>query len=132
MNQTAATKKKILLCDDDEGIVEVIKIILTENGYEVRSLLGGKGIEKKVIEYQPDLIFLDIWMPGIDGKEVTKLLKSDPKTKHIPIIIISALNELKTIKNNIGADDFLAKPFDLQDLVNKVKQYTGSDNKISN
>ncbi len=119
------TKKiKILLCDDDEGVIEVIKIILEENGYEVKPLLNGKGIEKKVLEYKPDLIFLDIWMPGIDGKEVTKLLKSDSVTKQIPIIIVSALNEVDKIQNMIGADDFLAKPFEMQDLLAKVKHHT--------
>jgi len=119
-----AKKIKVLLCDDDEGIIEVIKIILEENGYEVKPLLNGKGIEKKVLKYIPDLIFLDIWMPGIDGKEVTKLLKNDPATMHIPIIIISALNEVDKIQDSIGADDFLAKPFEMQDLLNKVKHHT--------
>jgi DNA-binding response OmpR family regulator len=117
-------QKKILLCDDDEGIVEVIKIILEENGYEVKPFMNGKGIEKKVFEYQPDLIFLDIWMPGIDGKEMTKLLKSDPKTKNIPIILISALNEIDKIQGLVGADDFLAKPFEMDDLLSKVRHHT--------
>jgi two-component system, OmpR family, alkaline phosphatase synthesis response regulator PhoP len=115
---------KILVCDDDEGIVEVMQIILEENGYEVKPLTQGKGIEKKVAEYQPDLIFLDIWMPGIDGQETTKLLKKGVKTKDIPVVLVSALNEIGQIKNKVGADDFLAKPFDIQDLLKMVRKYT--------
>src|SRR5260221_8707735 len=103
--------KKILICDDDEGIVEVMQIILEENNYEVSTILKGKGIEKKILEFKPDLIFLDIWMPGMDGQETTKLLKHDPKFSHIPIILVSALNEIDKIKHKVGADDFLAKPF---------------------
>lgn len=117
-------KKKILICDDDQGITEVIQVILEENGYEVRTLLGGKGIEKKVQEFQPHLIFLDIWMPGIDGKEVTKLMKQAASTKHIPIIIISALNDAEKISKEIGADGYLSKPFDLTQLLDLVKKYT--------
>lgn len=114
---------KILICDDDEGIVEVIQIILEENGYEVETIMNGKEIEKKVKAYQPNLIFLDIWMPGIDGKEVTRILKSDMKTKDIPIVLVSALNEVSKIREMTGADAFLPKPFDLQDLLAIVKRH---------
>lgn len=116
-------KFKVLVCDDDEGILEVIKIILESNNYEVMTISSGKGIQKKILEFKPNLIFLDLWMPGIDGKEVTKLLKSNLETKGIPLIVVSALNETEKIATQIGADGFLSKPFDIDDLLKIVKNY---------
>jgi two-component system phosphate regulon response regulator PhoB len=115
--------KKILVCDDDEGILDIIKIILENKNYQVETVSSGKAIEKKILKYMPDLILLDLWIPGIDGKEITKVLKRDKKLKKIPIVIISALNETGKISQEIGADDFLSKPFDLTDLTNVVEKY---------
>jgi DNA-binding response OmpR family regulator len=114
---------KILVCDDDESIGEVLKIMLENDGFEVMGLQNGKGIQKKVEQFDPSLILLDIWMPGIDGKEVTKLLKGNPMTKKIPIILISALNDTKKIALECGADDFLTKPFDMQHLLSTVRSH---------
>lgn len=116
--------KKILICDDDESIVEVIKIILESENFETATCNSGKGIERKVMEYNPDLIFLDIWMPGIDGKEVTKILKKNPKTSGIPVIVISALNDTKDVAQEAGADGFLSKPFEMEELISTAKKYT--------
>lgn len=116
--------KKILVCDDDKGILEVLRIILENNDYEVETVSNGRGIEKKVKAYKPDLILLDIWMPGIEGKEITKLLKRDRATGNIPLVIISALNDTDKIAREVGADDFLVKPFDINVLLDKVKKYT--------
>lgn len=115
-------QKKILVCDDDQGVVEVIKIILEQEDYRVRVLTSGKAIQKRVEEDLPDVILLDIWMPGIDGKQVTKLLKKNINTKHIPIIVISALNDTEKIAKEAGADDFIAKPFQMDYLLAKVAQ----------
>jgi DNA-binding response OmpR family regulator len=116
--------KKIFVCDDDEGILDIVKIILENKGYEVNVTSSGKGIEKKITNYMPDLILLDLWIPGMDGKEITKVLKRQQKTKKIPIIIISALNETEKISKEIGADGFLSKPFDINDLIKIVEKYT--------
>ena len=115
--------KKILVCDDDRGILEVIKIILETNNYEVKTLDNGKNIKNIILEYQPNLIFLDIWMPGIEGTEIIKILKRDASTAEIPIIIISALSDTEKISKDLEVTDFLSKPFDLNDLLGKTKQY---------
>lgn len=115
--------KKILVCDDDEGILDIVKIILENKDYQVETISTGKAIERRIIAYQPDLILLDLWIPGMDGKEITKILKRDEKLSKIPIIIISALNETKKISREIGADDYLAKPFDINDLISIVEKY---------
>jgi DNA-binding response OmpR family regulator len=115
-------KSKILVCDDDQGILDIVSIILESNDYQVKTLNNGKSIEKKISDYKPDLILLDLWMPGADGKEVTKILKRQELTKNIPIIIVSALNETEKISKEIGADGFLAKPFDMNDLLLTVEK----------
>lgn len=116
--------KKVLLCDDDEGIVSVMKIMLEMAGYEVAALSSGKAILKKMAFYKPDLVLLDIWMPGIDGKEITRLLKRDKNFKDIPVIMVSALNDTRKIALEIGADGFLPKPFDMSNFLTLVQKYT--------
>jgi CheY-like chemotaxis protein len=122
-NMSVKHMTKILVCDDDAGVLEVLKIMLESKGYEVKTINEGKGIVKLVSDYLPSLIFLDVWMPGIDGREVTKLLKRDPVTKRIPIIVVSALNDTKEVADKAGADDYLSKPFDMQDLFSIVDKY---------
>ncbi|MDO8429033.1 MAG: response regulator [Candidatus Daviesbacteria bacterium] len=117
-------KRKILICDDDQGILEVIKIMLETKSYQVKVLSNGKSIQKQVASFQPDLILLDIWMPGIDGREITKVLKKSDSSKGIPIIIISALNETKKMAAEIGAQGFLSKPFEMDDLLKTVDKYS--------
>lgn len=116
--------KKVLICDDDEGIIEIIKIMLEEAGYRVLTLSSGKAILKKVADYKPNLILLDIWMPGIGGEEITKILKRDKTTKSIPIIVVSALNDTQRIARDCGADDFLPKPFEMNNLLEMAQKYT--------
>lgn len=116
--------KRILVCDDDEGIAEVMRIMLEGAGYTVNIVNNGKSIQKKVAVFKPDLILLDIWMPGIDGKEITKLLKKEKSSSKIPIIVVSALNDTKKIADDSGADGFLPKPFDMDTLLALAKKYT--------
>ena len=115
--------KKILVCDDDEGITEVLGIILEQEGFEAYCLSNGKGIQKKIKRLKPDLILLDIMMPGIDGKEITKILKRGEETSQIPIIIFSALSNAAQIAKEVGAEDYLAKPFEISHLTDKLKKY---------
>ncbi len=118
------TIKKILVCDDDEGILEVLKIVLENNNFQVKEVNSGKAIQKRVEEYKPDLVLLDFWMPGIKGREIIKLLKNDVQTKNIPILLLSAVNAGEKIAQESGADGFLSKPFDIMDLVKTVQKYT--------
>ena len=91
-NDSRPGSTEVLVCDDDKSISGVIKIMLENNGYDVKTLSSGRAILnliKNTANYCPDLILLDIWMPGMDGREATKLLKQERKTKKIPIVIIS-------------------------------------------
>lgn len=114
--------KKILVADDDDAIVEAITLILEEFGYEVDSTVDGQTIYTMEKDF-PDLLLLDIWMSGQDGREICKYLKQEAATKHIPIIMISASRDIQSSAKDAGADDFLAKPFEMNELIKKVKKY---------
>lgn len=115
--------KKILVCDDDESILEAINLILTDQGYEVKTLQDSSDIESALREFEPQLILLDLWMSGSDGREITKRLKANAAFKNIPIIIISAINQGSKVSEEIQADGFIAKPFDLDHLVTTVEKF---------
>ncbi|MGI8419327.1 MAG: response regulator [Candidatus Levyibacteriota bacterium] len=122
-HSSSTNKKKILVADDDTAILDVFTLMLEDAGYEVTSTVDGQTVQK-VRNELPDLILLDIWMAGVDGQAICKQLKSLKKTKHIPIIMISANKDTREIAKKAGADDFVAKPFEMQDLLVKVEKYT--------
>ncbi|MBW7997627.1 MAG: response regulator [Candidatus Glassbacteria bacterium] len=113
----------ILVVDDQPLNVELLEADLSEYGYEVLSAYDGKSALKKVESRQPDLILLDVMMPGMDGFEVCRRLKSDPETMLIPIVMVTALSEKSDRIKGIeaGVDDFLTKPYDRQELQARVK-----------
>ncbi len=114
--------KKILIADDDPAIVDCIKMILELDGYEVDTTVNGETIFKMEKGF-PDLLLLDIWMSGQDGREICKYLKKKELTKNIPIIMISANKDAKRMAKEAGADDFIAKPFEMEDVLSKVRNY---------
>jgi DNA-binding response OmpR family regulator len=116
-------KKKIIISDDDEAIVTVLTMMLEDAGYEVRSIANGNTVQM-VGDYLPDLLLLDIWMTGIDGRDVCKYLKSQKRTKHIPVIMISANQNTEKIASEAGANDFITKPFDMDEMLEKIARYT--------
>lgn len=116
-------KRTVLVVDDDPGILEVIRIILEDNGYRVITLSNSYQVLKQVNKHAPHLIVMDLWMSGMDGHQLAKKLKNNHRTKHIPIVVISALSNIKEIIKQSRADDFLAKPFNINDLVAVVAKY---------
>lgn len=117
-------RKKILVIDDEPLVVEVLKIRLKMNNYEVITASDGtEGIERAVTE-KPDLIILDVVMPGLDGYQVCQKLKEDTNTKTIPVIMLTALGQSPGRKKGYssGAQDYIFKPFDDQELLNSVEK----------
>jgi DNA-binding response OmpR family regulator len=112
--------KRILVFDDEEGILEAVRIVLTEKGYLVEGYLSFNNIFKIMDDFHPDLMIIDLWMPDFIGEKIIKKIKSNPDTKQIPIIVLSASNDTKEIALKYGASDYLLKPFDLNDLEIKV------------
>jgi len=117
------SKKKILIFDDDTTILEVITIIFEENGYQVEISETSHDILEKVEQYKPDVILMDNWIPKIGGVEATRLLKSHGEFKSIPVIYVTANNDIVALAKEAQADDYVAKPFNLEDLEDKVAKY---------
>lgn len=116
-------KKKILIFDDDKVILEVISIIFEEGGYDVEISETSHDIIQKVSAFQPDVILMDNWIPNIGGVEATKLLKSHEEYKNIPVIYVTANNDIVALAKSAQADDYVAKPFNLEDLEEKVAKH---------
>jgi DNA-binding response OmpR family regulator len=115
-------KKIIAIADDDTAILDAMKMMLELYDYDVETIADGE-VVTKLQTVHPQLLFLDISMPGIDGRDICRLLKSHDDTRNIPIVMISARYNLEDEIIAIGADDYLAKPFDMDDLLSKVNKY---------
>ena len=115
-------KANILIIEDEEDIVELIKYNLVKTGYGVSQALSGERGLEAVSQKLPDLILLDIMLPGLGGLEVCKLLRSSPKTQHVPIIMVSAKGAEGDVVNGLelGADDYITKPFSPKVLLARV------------
>ncbi|MCB2172694.1 response regulator [archaeon] len=110
---------RVLVVDDEEDIRDLVKMVLVGNGYEVFTATTGEEGLVKAVKIKPDLIILDVVMPGISGLEVCRLLKSKPEFDKIPILVMSVLDREidHEYVQKAGADDFLHKPFDIDELL---------------
>jgi CheY-like chemotaxis protein len=115
-------KKSILIIDDHVGILDVVKITLEMAGYEVHTSMTGACLQQMEHDL-PDLILLDVLLSGEDGLAICQQLKSDEQTRHIPVILLSAHAHLPESTSSCGADDFLVKPFRVNELRDIVKKH---------
>ena len=115
-----ASKQKILIVDDDENIAELISLYLTKECFETRIEGDGESALTAVDSFEPDLVLLDLMLPGIDGYQVCRELRT---RSQVPIIMLSAKGEVfdKVLGLELGADDYMEKPFDSRELVARVK-----------
>ena len=115
-----ANKQKILIVDDDTNISELISLYLTKECFETKCVEDGESAIEAFNSFQPNLILLDLMLPGMDGYQVCRELR---KTSQIPIIMLSAKGEVfdKVLGLELGADDYIIKPFDTKELVARVK-----------
>jgi len=116
-------KSKVLIGDDAIDTVELLRKRFHAEGYDTAEAYDGEEALKRVDEYHPDLIVLDVMMPKIDGYEVCRRLKKDENKKYIPVLMLTAKGEIESkVKGlEIGADDYLGKPFDYKELSARVK-----------
>jgi two-component system KDP operon response regulator KdpE/two-component system response regulator MprA len=115
-------KRRLLVVDDDPGILESLQLLLEDAGYDVRtSTKNGDFVSAHVRREPPDLIILDILLSGHDGRTICRQLKTDAATSMIPIVLISAHPSAAATAMQAGADAFLAKPFDIDDLLSNVE-----------
>ncbi len=116
-------KERILVVDDEEDILELVRYNLAREGYQVIRATSGEKCLQKAASEKPDLIVLDLMLPGMDGLEVAKILKNNSKTLHIPIIMLTAKGEEADIVTGLelGADDYITKPFSPRILIARVR-----------
>ncbi|MDO9541636.1 MAG: response regulator [Kiritimatiellia bacterium] len=117
------SKKKIFIVEDEEDILELLRHNLTRERFEVSAASDGEQALKVIARETPSLILLDLMLPGIDGLEVCRALKKDPKTADIPVVMLTAKGEESDIIAGLelGADDYITKPFSMKVLVARIR-----------
>jgi DNA-binding response OmpR family regulator len=131
ITRRVAMSKKIMVVDDEPDMLEMVSFRLKKGGYDVITAINGDECIKKAKEEYPDLIMLDVLLPGISGFEVAKRLKIDEETKDIPIMMVTALigEDVENKGKERGADYFISKPFDPEDLLAQIKTILKNGNK---
>lgn len=114
--------KKIIIVDDDEAILDSISMVLKRVGHELTLLTNGNSLMNGEI-IVPDLFLIDKQLPGVDGLEICKHLKSQELTKGVPVVIISASPNIHTLAKEAGADDVIEKPYNKKTLMEIVEKY---------
>ncbi|GJL95379.1 MAG: hypothetical protein DHS20C05_17840 [Hyphococcus sp.] len=121
---------QVLVVDDLEPNVMLLQVKLRAQKFDVLGAHSGDEAIKIAVDEQPDIILLDIMMPGMDGYEACRRMKAAPETKHIPIVMVTALDQDadRKIGFDAGADDYLTKPVDDQVLFSRIRSLTGAEN----
>lgn len=121
MQRRPGQKKQILVIDDDLDILDFLHELLEMEGYAVAVSSRGNTLEELEEEQLPDLVLLDVFLSGKDGRDMVKHLKTQEETRQIPVIMFSAYPSSEAAARAVGADDFLAKPFNVDMLLEKVQ-----------
>ncbi len=126
-------KDKILVIDDEKDILDLVEYNLKQNGYKVTCVATGEEALDSARSFKPDLILLDLMLPGVDGFDVCKDLKSQPDTQEIPVIMLTAKSEDIDVVTGLelGADDYITKPFSPRVLIARVRAILRKKNKLS-
>ena len=119
--------KKILFVEDEPLILKFVSLRLESLGYKIIKAIDGAQALKLIHEKNPDLVLLDVRMPIMDGYEVCKRVRANKKLKHIPIILFTASDPTLVITKvtEVGANDYIIKPFDPKELLEKIKKFIG-------
>lgn len=131
-NQENKPLLKVLVIDDAENIIEFIRLGLRYEGFQVESAPDGEQGVVAAQRINPDVIILDVMMPGIDGLEVCRRLRSNPTTSDIPILMLTAKDEVsdRILGLQTGADDYLTKPFDFYELLERIRAILRRQNRV--
>jgi DNA-binding response OmpR family regulator len=113
----------VLLVDDDEDLLHIVELKLKAEGFQILISLNGDNVRGIIAHYRPDLVLLDLHMQGVDGSDICKDIKSDPHISSIPILLFSANDNIKAIKEECGADGYIAKPFQTKNLAQTIQRY---------
>ncbi len=117
------TQKKILIADDNENIREALTYLLEDEGYSLSIAKDGAETLAKVREEHPDILFLDIMMPEVNGYDVCRIIKNDPSLKNIYVIMLTAKGQVAEQERGraVGADEYIVKPFSPMEILSKIK-----------
>jgi two-component system cell cycle response regulator DivK len=116
--------KRIVFVDDDLNHLLIGKLVLERRGYEVLTLNNCEDLIAHILDFNADLIFMDHNMPGISGMDATQLLKAETRTHKIPVIYFSGEKNIEKLAAEAGADGWLSKPFQIEEMVRTVKRYS--------
>lgn len=115
--------KKILIVDDDRGILEALHLILESEGFFVKTASNTKETFESLRTFQPDLVLLDVLLSGEDGREICRKIKASKSVSETPVLMMSAHISVAETSLELGADGFLAKPFGISELLDKIAVY---------
>jgi len=120
--------KKILIVDDNDDVVTTYRVVLERMGYRVDIARDGNECLEKIEQNRPDIVLLDVLLPGLSGNEVCRLIKDTARTSDIPVVAITASVAADTRKKmaEVGADAFLLKPIEVSDLNRVIKKFLGA------
>ncbi|WP_379964422.1 response regulator [Epilithonimonas sp. UC225_85] len=113
--------KKIMICDDDPGILEVLEMMLELEGYTVFTESNSTNLIKTISHTLPDLLLMDLWMPVLSGDQLLRTIRTTKEIENLPVIILSASVDGNEIATSSGANGFIAKPFDMDDVSIKIR-----------
>jgi DNA-binding response OmpR family regulator len=117
----AEVSKKIMVCDDNQGILDILEMLLESEGFDVITEINSTNLIKELKTQTPDLLLLDLWMPVLSGDQILKIIRTTSEYEKLPVIVFSASVDGNTIAENAGANAFVPKPFDMDDLVGKIR-----------
>lgn len=120
--QDNSRDKCILIYEDDQEILLLCKLILTKSQYRVEALSRCENILSDIERIDPDLILMDLWIPEIGGEKAISIIKDNPATSHIPVLLFSANADIKEICKKVNADGYVKKPFDINMLKATIEQ----------
>ena len=118
---------KILIIEDNHELLESLTTILQFQDYQVMAKSDASRVWKDIDQFNPDLLLLDVWLEPVDGDQIAHSIKTSENLKNLPVILISAADNLKTLSEKVNADDYLKKPFDLGKLLSKVNYYLNNN-----
>ncbi|MBL4676668.1 MAG: response regulator [Mucilaginibacter sp.] len=121
---------RILICDDEQEILDITQMILEDEGYQVTSVSDSRTVEKIVETERPDILLIDLWMPGIPGDQIVRNLRCNNAVKDLPVVVVSASRAGKETAFSAGADDFLAKPYEIEALIDMVSKHLNKGQKL--
>lgn len=119
--------RRVFIVDDEQGVTELVKEVVSGAGYDVEAYLDGESMIKSLGKGAPDLILLDVKLPGMDGYKVCRMLKGNPHLADLKICFVSAKTTPEDVRKGLscGADDYLTKPFTNSQLIGKVRDLIG-------